>query len=79
MVEIVNGVVHEVKDWHITENTYMTIREFAEANGVSEALVRQWKHRGIVDGVDTEYGHFVRARTEIRLKKLKKKRSDRDW
>ena len=79
MVEYKDGRMTELEDELIDENTYMTIREFAEAKRVSEALVRQWKHRGIIDGIDSKWGHFIRAETEIRLKKLKKKRTEPGW
>lgn len=75
MIEFRNGRPCDDRkdlDEPIKDGVYLTVREFAELYGVSEGLVRVWKKRGVVDGINYRGRAYIRGKTEIRLKQCHK-------
>lgn len=75
MIEFRNGRPYgaqEDLDKPAKDGFYLTVKEFAELYGVTEELVRQWKKRGVVDGINYQGHAYIRGKTEIRLKQCHK-------
>lgn len=70
MIEIRDGQIVTESAKEIMDGQYLTMREFAEKNGVSYELVRQWKRRGKIVTVSLYGRDYIDAKVQIRKGKV---------